>query len=90
VRITHPFHPFNGKQLVYVGERCNPYGKRLLQMDDATICSVLPQWTDEAAPDPEIVLGQYRALFRLVDLLELSRLVGQLGKQDWVERKKGV
>jgi len=59
-------------------------------MDDTTICSVLPQWTDEVAPDPEIVLGQHRALFRLADLLELSRLVGQLSKHDWIERKKGV
>lgn len=91
VRITHPFHPFNGKQLVCVGERYNPYGKRLLlQAEDTTICSVLPQWTDEVAPDPEIVLGRHRALFRLADLLELTRLVEQLSKHDWVERRKGL
>jgi hypothetical protein len=49
-----------------------------LQTDDTTICSVLPQWTDEIARDPEIVSGQHRALFRLADLLELTRLVDQL------------
>jgi len=74
-----------------VGERYNPYGKRLLlQAEDTTICSVLPQWTDEVAPDPEIVLGRHRALFRLADLLELTRLVEQLSKHDWVERRKGL
>jgi Family of unknown function (DUF5372) len=74
-----------------VGERYNPYGKRLLlQAGDATICSVPPQWTDEVAPDPEIVLGQHRALFRLADLLELTRLVDQLSKHDWAERGEGL
>jgi hypothetical protein len=47
----------------------------LLRFDDGAICSVPPQWTDAVAPDPEIVMGQGRALFRLTDLTELARLV---------------
>jgi hypothetical protein len=79
VRITHPFHPLSGKQLLCVGERCNPYGRRLLlQMNDATVCSVPLQWTDLVAPDPEIVIGERRALFRVADLLELARLLDQI------------
>ena len=50
----------------------------LLKTDDGAICSVWPQWTDEIAPDPEIVLGGHRALFRLADLLELAGLVDRL------------
>jgi hypothetical protein len=50
----------------------------LLRFDDGTICSVPPQWTDVIAPDPEIVMGQGRALFRLVDLTELARLVARI------------
>jgi hypothetical protein len=66
-----------------VGERYNRYGRRLLlRVDDVTICSVPPQWTDLVAPDPEIVMGEHRALFRVADLLELARLVGQLGRRD--------
>ena len=42
------------------------------------VCSVPPQWTDVAAPDPEIVLGEGRALCRVADLLELARLVDQI------------
>lgn len=79
VRVTHPFHPFAGWQLVCVGERHNRSGKRLLlRIDDSTICSVPPQWTDAAAPDPEVVIGQGRSLLRVVDLVGLARLVEQL------------
>lgn len=79
VRITHPFHPHSGKEFACVGERYNRYGRRLLlQVDDATICAVPPQWTDLAGPDPEIFIGEHRALFRVADLLELAQLVDQL------------
>jgi hypothetical protein len=50
----------------------------LLEIEDGSVCSVPPQWTDLVAPDPEIVLGERRALFRVVDLLELARLVERL------------
>lgn len=83
MRITHPFHPLSGQQLACVGERYTRYGKRfLLQVDEATVCAVPPQWTDRATPDPEIVLGEQRTLFRVPDLLELARLVEQLSKRD--------
>jgi hypothetical protein len=79
VRITHPFHPFSGRQLVCVGERYNRAGKRLLlRVDDSAICSVPPQWTDVVAPDPEVVMGQGRAPFRVADLVDLAQLVARL------------
>ena len=78
VRVTHPFHPLADRQLVCVGERHNRSGKRLLlRIDDSTICSVPPQWTDAAAPDPEVVIGRGRALLRVIDLMGLARLVEQ-------------
>jgi hypothetical protein len=83
VRITHPFHPLSGREVACVGERYNRYGRRLLlRVDDVTVCSVPPQWTDLVAPDPEIIMGEYRALLRVADLLELERLVDQLRKRD--------
>ena len=83
VRITHPFHPLSGRQLPCVGERYNRYGMTLLlQIDDESVCSVLPQWTDVVAVDPEIAMGGHRALFRVVDLLELAGLVDRLSKRD--------
>jgi len=65
-----------------VGERYNRYGKRLLlQVDAETVCSVPPQWTDLVAPDPEIVMGEERSLFRVADLMELARLVASCRKR---------
>lgn len=58
----------------------------LLQVDDKSVCSVPPQWTDVVAPDPEIVMGEQRALFRVVDLLELARLVDRLSRRGSGER----
>ena len=79
VRVTHPFHPLSGQQLVCRGERYNRYGMTLLlETKDGSVCSVPPQWTDLVAPDPEIVMGERRALFRMVDLLELTLLVERL------------
>jgi hypothetical protein len=49
----------------------------LLRVDDRSICSVPPQWTDTVAPDIEVVVGQGRALFRVEDLLELASLVAR-------------
>lgn len=92
VRITHPFHPLSGRVLACVGERYNRYGRRLLlRVDGAAVYSVPPQWTDLVAPDPEIVIGGYRALFRVADLLELTRLVDQLGRRDSLKKpEQGV
>jgi hypothetical protein len=79
VVVTHPFHPFSGRRAICVGERYNRAGRRLLlRFDDGAICSVPPQWTDVIAPDPEIIMGHDRALFRVTDLLELARLVARL------------
>jgi hypothetical protein len=77
--VTHPFHPLSGRQLPCIGERYNRYGKTLLlETDDGAVCAVRPQWTDVFAPDPEIVLGGQRALFRVADLVELAGLVDRL------------
>ena len=87
MRVTHPFHPLNGRQLPCVGERYNRYGMTLLlETDEGSVCSVPPQWTDVVAPDPEIVLGGQRALFRLADLLQLAGLVDRLSGRDGSER----
>jgi hypothetical protein len=62
VRITHPFHPLRGQQFACVGERYNRYGKRLLlQVDDQTLCSVPPQWTDLVAAELTTAIDEYIA-----------------------------
>ena len=83
MRVTHPLHPLRGRQLVCVGERYNRYGTRLLlRVDEDRVCSVPRQWTDLVAPDPEVVIGEGRALARVADLLGLADLVARLVDQE--------
>jgi hypothetical protein len=83
VLVTHPFHPFRGRQLVCIGERYNRYGKRLLlRVDNERVCSVPPHWTDAVAPDPELLVSGGRSPFLVADLLELADLVARLGRQE--------
>ncbi|KRW97715.1 DUF5372 family protein [Paracoccus sp. MKU1] len=79
VLVTHPFHPLFAQQLPCVGRRYNRHGERLLlQAGDAVIWSVPPQWTDLAGKDPELVMGEGRAVLRFSDLMELADLVGRV------------
>ncbi|NSY41632.1 DUF5372 family protein [Leisingera sp. ANG59] len=79
VRVTHPFHPLFAQQLPCVGRRYNRHGERLLlQAGDAVIWSVPPQWTDLASKDPELVMGEGRAVLRFSDLMELADLVARV------------
>ena len=83
MRVTHPFHPLSGRQLVCVGERYNRYGTRLLlRVDEEQVCSVPRQWTDIVAPDPEVALGGGGGVLRVVDLLGLAGLVSNLVDQE--------
>ena len=79
MRITHPFHPYGGRQLPCVGERFNRYGKRLLlQVDEELVCSVPESWTDLVVPDRQIIAGGGRTVFLFSDLLELAHDVERL------------
>jgi hypothetical protein len=42
------------------------------------LSSLPASWTDMRAEDPFVVVGAGRALFRVEDLLELLRLIGEL------------
>lgn len=86
MQVTHPFHPLSEQRLPCVGERYNRYGMTLLlEAGGGAVYSVRPHWTDVVAPDPEIVLGGRRALFRIADLLELLRLMDRLSGRDLPE-----
>jgi len=79
VTVTHPFHPYSGQVGVCIARRGNRSGKLwLLRFADGRIFSVPPQWTDAAAPDPEVSAGRGRALCSLGDLLEFGELVAHL------------
>ena len=86
VRVTHPFHPLSGREWVCVAERYNRYGRHLLlQVDEEMVWSVPLPWTDVVAPDPECIMGEQRALFRVADVVALAVLVARLGRRDVLE-----
>ena len=62
-----------------MGERYNRSGTwLLLEVDGESWCLVPRHWTDLAAPDPEVVLGEGRVCFRVRDLVDLAGLVARL------------
>ena len=88
VRVTHPFHPLFSRLLPCVGRRCNRHGERLLlQADTTAVWSVPPRWTELVSPDPEVVMGNGRALLRVSDLMELADLVDRLCANRCSERE---
>ncbi len=82
VLVTHPFHPLFSRRLPCVGRRYNRHGERiLLQAEDTGTWSVPPQWTDLVSSDPEVVIGNGRAIVRFADLVELADLVARISGQ---------
>ena len=51
----------------------------MLESDGGQVWSVPVRWTDLAAPDPEVVMGEGRPLLRLADWMQLADLVADLG-----------
>ncbi len=72
--MTHPFHPWHGRQFVLVGVRQNWSQDRVFFLDDQGVQHSLPVgWTDAIDLDPFVVAAAGRCPFRVADL---SRLVG--------------
>ena len=76
VRVTHPFHPWAGRELEFVKRRHNWRADRVYVRDDADGLVSLPaEWTDAVPEDLFVVVARGRAPFRLEGLLALSELV---------------
>lgn len=81
--MTHPFHPLSGKTFVLVTCRRNWGEERVYYHDETgTLCSLPLGWTSLAPIDPFVRFSAGRAAFRLVDLLELSRLLAALAREE--------
>ena len=61
-----------------------PWGEDRVYFYDREGCSMsLPaSWTDLLAPDPFVVISSGRSCFRLIDLVELRRLLTWLDDPD--------
>ena len=79
VRVTHPFHPWAGRELEFVKRRHNWRADRVYVRDDAGVLASLPaEWTDAVPEDPFVVVASGRAAFHLEGLLVLAELVASL------------
>jgi len=76
VRVTHPFHPWAGRELEFVKRRRNWRVDRVYVRDAAGELVSLPaEWTDAVPWDPFVVVAGGRAPFHLDGLLSVAELV---------------
>ena len=75
-RVTHPYHPLFSRQFEAVGYWERGGERRLYFYNgDRRLVSIPLAFTNLATPDPFLVRSAGRSLFRIKDLLELSRLI---------------
>jgi hypothetical protein len=87
VRVTHPFHPWHGREFELVTCRRNWGEDRVYFHDgDGRLVSLPAGWTDAVGPDPFVVVSAGRSAFRTQDLIELAGLVRNLSSGSGPER----
>jgi hypothetical protein len=74
--VTHPFHPWCGREFVLVALRHTWGEDRVFFFADDGVQKSLPRaWTNVADTDVFVVLAQGRSPFRVADLLALAALI---------------
>ena len=81
--MTHPFHPWSGRDFLFVSVGHNWGEDRVFFVDDDGVKHSLPVgWTDAACPDVFVAVAGGRSPFRVDDLVALADLVAQLSSVD--------
>ena len=81
--VTHPFHPLRGQLFELVTWRHNWADERVYYHDEGGILRSLSlKWTSLAPVDPFVSVSAGRSAFRVSDLLELSRLLATLSREE--------
>jgi hypothetical protein len=79
VRVTHPFHPWFGREFTVVDRRLAWDQDRVTVADeDGQVTSLPAAWTDVDPVDPFVVMAAGRCPFRLDDLLAVADLIDAL------------
>jgi len=86
--VTHPFHPWFGREFRFVALR-QPWGEnRVWFLDEHDRLLSLPVgWTDAAPPDVFVELAAGRCPFRIDDLISLAGLLENLRRLPQAECK---
>ena len=83
LQVTHPFHPWHGRQFELVTYKSAWGEDRVYFYNEQQQLIALPaSWTDVIPADPFISVAGGRALFRADDLLELAGLLRLLSEKD--------
>lgn len=78
--MTHPFHPWHGREFVFLSVRQNWSQDRVFFLDEVGVQHSLPVgWTDAVEADVFVTLAAGRCAFRVADLLVLAGLIDGLG-----------
>jgi hypothetical protein len=81
--VTHPFHPWFGREFPFIAVRQTWGEDRVSFFDvDGVQRSLLRGWTDAGDLDPFVVLAAGRSAFRVQDLVTLVDLVAELRHPD--------
>ena len=79
VRVTHPFHPWLGREFVFVVVRRTWGQDRVFFLDEEGVqCSLPRAWTDAADVDPFVAVAEGRCPFRVEDLVAVSDVIAGL------------
>ena len=74
--MTHPFHPWCGREFVFLALRHTWGEDRVFFFaDDGTQKSLPRAWTDAGEPDVFVLLAAGRSPFRVDDLMLLAELI---------------
>lgn len=77
--MTHPFHPWLGREFVFVAVRQTWGEDRVFFFDDDSVQRSLPRgWTDAGDVDVFVVVAAGCSALRVADLLELVELLDGL------------
>jgi hypothetical protein len=77
--VTHPFHPWSGREFVFAVVRKTWREDRVFFFDDnGTLTSLPTAWTDVVEPVPFVTLAAGRSPFRVGDLIALAELIDGL------------
>ena len=78
-RVTHPFHPWCGRQFEFVDCRlCWGEWRVFYYTEDGQVAYFPSAWTDVGQADPFVILSAGRAVSRFEDLVRLVKLIEDL------------
>jgi len=79
VRVTHPFHPWCGREFAFIAARQNWGEDRVFFFDEKGVQRSLPRgWTDAGDVDLFVAMAAGRSALRVADLVELTELIAEI------------